>query len=92
MSFDLSKSNLDGLMEIGGISATSRSSSAGGIPKVTQSWCGAAPVRKLLFFENQHYGILFIFQQNNAAIYDGRSKTAWFVDCFGFSYLPGLLL
>ncbi|EYC11922.1 hypothetical protein Y032_0049g1858 [Ancylostoma ceylanicum] len=35
---------------------------------------------QLLFFENQRNGILLIFQQNNAAIHDGRSKTAWFVD------------
>ncbi|EYC08956.1 hypothetical protein Y032_0063g3452 [Ancylostoma ceylanicum] len=35
---------------------------------------------QLLFFQDQRNGTLLIFQQNNAAIHDGHSKKAWFVD------------
>ncbi|EYC19001.1 hypothetical protein Y032_0025g1109 [Ancylostoma ceylanicum] len=44
--------------------------------------------------ESQRNGILLVFQQNNAAIHDGRSKMVCGqqFDCYGFSYLPGLLL
>ncbi|EYC06116.1 hypothetical protein Y032_0078g1199 [Ancylostoma ceylanicum] len=50
------------------------------LTSVTSSDCSELFRVQLLFFQNQCNGILLIFQQNNTAIHDGGSKTAWFVD------------